>query len=1035
MNQEMPKAYEPKDIEQRWYPFWQEHRLFEADPLSDKPKYCMVLPPPNVTGSLHLGHALTATLQDALARYHRMRGFEVLWLPGTDHAGIATQMMVEKELQKTEQKTRQQLGREEFLKRVWQWKEKYGARISEQHQRLGASLDWSRERFTMDEGVSRAVKEVFVRLYEQGLLYRAQRLIHWDPQLKTALSDLEVENEERDGSLWHIAYPVVDSDEKLVVATTRPETMLGDTAVAVHPEDARFRHLIGKRCQLPLTGRSIPIIGDAQLVSMEFGTGAVKVTPAHDHNDYQTGVRHQLEIISIFDEAAAVNSNGADYAGLDRFEARKRVVADLEALGLLVKIEPYKVTLPISQRSGSVVEPRLSPQWFVKTAPLAEKAIAAVESGRTTFVPAPWTNTFYSWMRNIHDWCVSRQLWWGHRIPAWYDGNGPKMVDGSLDFSVAKPVVARDNPGPTAENPSGNWVQDHDVLDTWFSSALWPFSTLGWPEQTAELKAFYPNAVMETGHDIIFFWVARMMMMGIHFMGEVPFRTVYLHAMVRDEKGEKMSKTKGNVIDPLDIIAGAPLASLPKSIQNKVPKDDSGQNMPALGADALRFTLASLTQQGRDIKLAVERVAGYRAFVNKLWNASRFALLNLEQFSLTPERDVLSYSLSLADRWILSRLSQVADNVNAAFASYQFADAASALYQFLWAEFCDWYIELSKSALYGDDPVKKEATQATLLTCLDTILRLLHPLMPFVTEEIWQRLPIKRDTVSISQAHYPFAMSAIRDSAAEAEMRPLIEVIEGIRTIRGESNLSPALKLVAEVQSDNARIVASLNNWKHYVLPLCGLSALQVNPLGKKPALAAADIRAELEVYVPLSGVVDLTEERERLSKEIDRALNEAQSIDKRLDNPQFVARAPAEVVEKDRSRANDLKQRAQKLNENLRRLSVEQTMSTSLENEDKAAPAEKPRKPLTKKSPSRKKTSVKKVQRKRTETLSRGKQTLPSKSKRKKNVQAKAKKKAPVKAKTVKAKPAAAKKAVKAKAPAKKAAPAKKKAAAKSKK
>jgi valyl-tRNA synthetase len=903
---ELPKSYEPSQVEPRWYDLWRSRGYFTADPDSPKPPYCIVLPPPNVTGSLHLGHALTATIQDILIRYKRMDGFNCLWLPGTDHAGIATQMVVEREIQRTEKKSRHDLGREEFLKRVWAWKEKFGARIGEQHQVLGASLDWSRERFTMDAGVSRAVKEVFVRLHDEGLIYRARKLINWDPQLHTALSDLEVENEERQGSLWSIAYPVKGSEERLVVATTRPETMLGDTAVAVHPDDERYRHLVGKTVVLPLVGREIPIIGDAVLVDPKFGTGVVKVTPAHDHNDYATGLRHGLELLNIFTESAVVNENGGPYAGFDRFEARKKVLEDLAAQGLLVEEKPHTLPLAVSQRTGVPVEPRLSWQWYVKIEPLAAKAIAAVEQGQTRFVPESWTNTFFAWMRNIHDWCISRQLWWGHQIPAWYE----VAPDGTVNFETARYVVAREKP------EQGTWVQDPDVLDTWFSSGLWPFSTLGWPDQTRELATFYPNSVMETGHDIIFFWVARMMMMGLHFMGEVPFRVVYLHAMVRDEKGEKMSKTKGNVIDPLDIVRGAPAANLPPSVRNRFP-----QGMPAMGADALRFTLASLTQQGRDIKLSVERIAGYKAFCNKLWNAARFALMNLGDFQAPQGAFVTDHALSLPDRWILSRLDQVVAGTRAALDGYQFAEAASLLYQFLWRELCDWYIELAKGALTGADPVARDAARAVLVHCLDQVLRLLHPFMPFITEEIWQRLPFARPTESICLAAYPVADARLRDLAAETEMAPLVEAIEGLRTIRGESNLSPALRIAAHIQVAEASVRDTLERGRGLVMALAGLASLEVGPLGAKPAQAAAEIRAGLELYVPLAGLVDLGEERDRLRKEIEKAGKEIAQIDKKFENPNFAARAPAEVVEKDKARRLELEGRIAKLEDSARRI------------------------------------------------------------------------------------------------------------------
>jgi valyl-tRNA synthetase len=905
-----PKKYEPwvpGVVEAKWYPLWESRGYFKPEVDSAKPSFSIVLPPPNITGSLHLGHALTATIQDILIRWKRMSGFNVLWVPGTDHAGIATQMVVERELKKTENKTRHDYGREEFVKRIWQWREKYGARIAEQHRVLGASLDWSRERFTMDKGVSEAVQEVFLRLHSEGLIYRARKLINWDPQLRTALSDLEVDNEERNGSMWSIAYPVSGSDEKLVVATTRPETMLGDTAVAVHSEDPRYKHLIGKKVLLPFVNREIPIIADDVLVDPKFGTGVVKVTPAHDHNDYATGQRHNLEMINIFTDTAHVNENGGPYVGLERFAARKKILEDLTALGLLVEEKPHKLPLALSQRTGVPVEPRLSWQWYVKIQPLADEAIAAVEQGHTKFVPESWTNTYFSWMRNIHDWCISRQLWWGHQIPAWYQAN----PDGTVDFENARFVVSKEKP------TEGNWVQDPDVLDTWFSSALWPFSTLGWPNtESADLKAFYPNSVMETGHDIIFFWVARMMMMGLKFMGQVPFKTVYLHAMVRDEKGEKMSKTKGNVIDPLDIIQGAPAINLPASVKNKYP-----DGLEAMGADALRFTLASLTQQGRDIKLSVERIEGYKAFCNKLWNASRFALTNMGDFKVDPKIFVKERALSLADRWILSRLNVCINGVQTALTAYNFGEASSLLYQFLWREFCDWYIELSKSSLRGEDEHARDSTRAVLVFCLDQVLRALHPFMPFITEELWQQLPMQRSVDSICLSEYPVGDRRLNDPAAEAEMRPVIEAIDGIRTIRGESLLSPAIRVEAHVQSAHASVRETLQRCRDYVVQLARLGSLHVSDLGVKPPQAAAEIRADMEIYVPLAGIVDLAEERERLKKEIEKAEKEISGIEGRLKNANFVAKAPPEVVAKDRARVEELTNRIHKVSENIKRI------------------------------------------------------------------------------------------------------------------
>ncbi|XXF80741.1 valine--tRNA ligase [Myxococcaceae bacterium GXIMD 01537] len=937
---ELSKAYEPTDVEARWYSYWLERNYFRAEAPSDKPPFSIVLPPPNVTGSLHLGHALTATIQDILIRWKRMSGYNCLWLPGTDHAGIATQMVVEKELKKTEGKSRHDLGRAEFLKRVWVWKDKFGKRIADQHKFLGASLDWSRERFTMDERSSAAVKEVFVRLYEEGLIYRAQKLINWCPSCRTALSDLEVEHEEKNGSLWHIQYPVKDSDRKLTVATTRPETMLGDTAVAVHPEDPRYADLIGKKVVLPLTGREIPIIADAELVNMEFGTGVVKVTPAHDFNDYQTGLRHKLPMLSILDDAARINKEGGAYAGLDRFEARKKVLEDLTAQGLLEKEEPHKLSVGGCQRCATVVEPRLSPQWFVKIEPLAKPAIEAVEQGRTKFVPETWTNTYYHWMRNIHDWTISRQLWWGHQIPAYYCAqHSPRQEDGTLDVTRAEPLVARAKPDACPVCGGKEFIQDEDVLDTWFSSGLWPFSTLGWPEKTADLRTFYPTSVMETGHDIIFFWVSRMMMMGLHFMDDVPFRTVYLHAMVRDEKGEKMSKTKGNVIDPLDIIQGAPPDQLAPALRNKFP-----QGMPAFGADALRFTLASLTQQGRDIKLSMDRLGGYKAFSNKLWNASRFALMNMGDFRLGAD-GLKGLELSLADRWIVSRLNRAIADTQKALEVFAFSEAASTLYQFLWAEFCDWYIELSKGALYGEDPKAKDTTRAVLVFCLDRILRLLHPFMPFITEEIWQKLPMARPVDSIMIAPFPEPDARLDDAAAETEMAPLIRAIEGLRTIRGESNLPPSAKIAAQIQSGDAGTRSILEKWRAYVMPLTGLSELSITAPGPKPRMAAADVSAQMEIYVPLAGLVDFNAERERIRKEIARAEQEMAGMRKKLDNPNFVARAPADVVEKDRARVEELEARKVKLQDHLGRIAPENEAPAVLEAPPNAAPVAAPAK------------------------------------------------------------------------------------------
>jgi valyl-tRNA synthetase len=920
--EELSKSYEPTEVEQRWYRRWMEQGAFTAEATSERPPYCIILPPPNVTGSLHLGHALTATIEDILVRWRRMRGDNVLWQPGTDHAGIATQMVVEKELKRAEKKSRHDLGREAFVARVWEWKKQYGQRISEQFHYLGASLDWTRERFTLDESSSAAVKEVFLRLHQEGLIYRAQKLINWCPSCHTALSDLEVEHEEKKGSLWHIRYPVKGTDRFLTVATTRPETMLGDTGVAIHPGDERYQGLAGKTVVLPLVGREIPIIADEKLVNMEFGTGVVKVTPAHDFNDYETGLRHGLPMISIFDANAKVTEQGGAYAGLDRYEARKRVLEDLTAQGFFVNEEPHALSVGICQRSGTVVEPRLSPQWFVRTGPLAKPAIEAVEQGKTVFVPESWTQTYFQWMRNIHDWCISRQLWWGHQIPAYYCRScSPKLPGAAtLDYAKAEPVVAPERPTRCPKCGGGDFEQDPDVLDTWFSSALWPFSTLGWPRETPELKTFYPTSVMETGHDILFFWVARMMMMGIHFMGDVPFRTVYLHAMVRDEKGEKMSKTKGNVIDPLDVILGQKPEALPASQRNRFP-----QGMPAFGADAMRFTLASMTQQGRDIKLSLDRVGGYRAFANKLWNASRFVFMNLSEWR--PDgRFVKERTLTLADRWILSRLDAATRATGEALEKFQFAEAASVLYQFVWGELCDWYIELSKGALYGEDPAAKDAAREVLVCCLDQVLRLLHPYMPFITEEIWQKLPLSRSVEFIMRAPFPKGDARLEDAAAEREMAPVIAAIEGLRNIRGESSLSPGAKVKAHVHAADPGVRETLERWRHYVMPLTGVSELTISAPGAKPAQSASYVGSGMEIFVPLAGLLDLGEEKKRLSKELAKVEQDLDTLEKKLANPNFASKAPPEVVEKDRARIEELKTRRVKLGHNLKQIAPEST-------------------------------------------------------------------------------------------------------------
>ena len=873
---ELSKTYDHRDVEPRWYARWKDGGYFAADSDSDKPPYTIVIPPPNVTGSLHMGHALTVTIQDILIRHKRMCGFNTLWLPGTDHAGIATQMVVERELAK-EGVTRFDLGRERFLEKVWEWKAVYHARITRQLEATGCSVDWARERFTMDEGLSKAVREVFVRLYEEGLIYRADRLVNWSPGCQTVISDLEVEEEEADGHLWHMAYPVAGSDETLVVATTRPETMLGDTAVAVHPDDPRYQHLIGGEIELPLTGRRIPIVADAILVDMEFGTGAVKVTPAHDFNDFETGKRHDLPMIAVLDKDAKLNDNAPEkYRGMDRFEARRAVVADLEALGLMVKIEPHPMKLPTCQRSGVVVEPMLSKQWYVRTEPLAKPAADAVRSGRTRIVPKAWEKTYFHWMDNIRDWCISRQLWWGHQIPAWYCADCDAVT------------VSRVDPTACSGCGAGQLTRDEDVLDTWFSSGLWPFSTLGWPEKTKDLQTFYPTSVMETGFDIIFFWVARMMMMGIHFMGEVPFHTVFLHAMVRDEHGKKMSKTVGNVIDPLDV-------------------------SKELGADSLRFTLASFAGQGRDIKLSLKAVESNRNFINKVWNASRFALMNLEDFD--PDAPPPA-TLGRGDRWILSRLDRAVETVQTSLDAFAINEAAQAIYHFFWGELCDWYLELAKPVLYDEEnPERRRAAQWTLAQALDASLRLMHPFVPFASEEIWQSLPRAGGGPDVLiVADFPKVGDFARDDGVEAEIERLREVITAVRNIRGELNLGagrPVPAVLRVVDEGTAQLIES----ERLVMErLARISELTVQVGGDRPKGAAMQLAGDIEVLVPLAGLIDLGDELDRLAKEVAKAEKRLAQVRGKLGNERFVANAPAEIVEKERGREADLLEKLTKL-------------------------------------------------------------------------------------------------------------------------
>ncbi len=898
--EDLSKSYDPSLVEKAWYDFWLEKGLFHADVASGGVPYCIVIPPPNVTGSLHVGHAYDSTLQDILVRWMRMSGRNTLWLPGTDHAGIATQNVVERQLA-LKGVDRHTLGREQFIQEVWKWKHEYGGRIIGQLKHIGASCDWDRERFTMDEGLSSAVREVFVRLHEEGLIYRGERLINWCPRCHTALSDIEVEHEDEMGKLYHIAYPLShDGTIRLTVATTRPETMLGDTAVAVHPLDPRYKELIGRTIDLPLTTRTIPVVGDAILVDLEFGSGAVKVTPAHDFNDYEAGLRQTppLPRIKILGDKAEILPDIPDVfpatlklvAGKPAKKARGIVVQLLQEQGFLVRTEDHGHSIGKCYRCKSVVEPALSPQWFVKTGPLARPAIEAVETGKITFHPKGWENTYFDWMRNIKDWCISRQIWWGHRIPAWYCDDCGEIT------------VSRSDPTACHACGSKNLRQETDVLDTWFSSALWPFSTLGWPDKTPELSFYYPTSVLVTGLDIIFFWVARMIMMGLHFMKDVPFRDVYIHALVRDAEGQKMSKSKGNVIDPLSMLE-------------------------QYGTDAFRFTFAAFAAQGRDIKLSVDRIEGYRNFANKIWNASRFALMNLDD-NFVPNRDALTPDSPLADRWIRSRLHSVVQEVQSAFSDYRFNDAASALYQFIWHEFCDWYVELAKPALQGADQAVRRGAQTTLAGTLEAALRLLHPIMPFITEEIWQKLPetIKDaqhggSVSSIMIAPFPEADKKLIDPAVEKDMQVVMDLILAVRNIRGEMNIPPSAQIPAILKTEDDALGRHLEKNAGYVKTLARLQELRIGRNESKPKAAATGVIRGAEVYVPLEGIIDLGQERDRLDKEIGKVKKDIGMFTKKLSNKSFVDKAPPAVVEKDKARLDDLRIKQEKLEHSLKML------------------------------------------------------------------------------------------------------------------
>ncbi|HET8692380.1 MAG TPA: valine--tRNA ligase [Steroidobacteraceae bacterium] len=910
----MDKTYSPRDIEERIYARWEADGRFA--PSGDGPPFCIVIPPPNVTGTLHMGHAFQDTIMDALTRFHRMSGDRTLWQPGTDHAGIATQMVVERQLN-AEGRTRHEVGREAFVERVWRWKEESGGTIARQMRRLGASVDWSRDRFTMDPGMCRAVQQAFVRLHSEGLIYRGKRLVNWDPVLKTAVSDLEVQSGEENGSLWHIRYPFADGKGHVTVATTRPETMLGDVAVAFHPDDERYRGLDGRKLALPLTGREIPLMADS-FADPAFGTGCVKLTPAHDFNDYEVGQRRGLPLINILTADARISDEApAAYRGLDRFEARKRIVADLEAQGLLEKVEPHRLTIPRGDRSGAVVEPWLTDQWYVRIAPLAEPAIRAVEDGRIRFVPENWDRTYFEWMRNIKDWCISRQLWWGHRIPAWYGPDGAVYVgDGEED--------ARRRHGLPADLPL---VQDDDVLDTWFSSALWPVSTLGWPDETPELATYYPTSVLVTGFDIIFFWVARMVMFGLHFRGEVPFREVYIHGLIRDHEGQKMSKSKGNVLDPLDIVDGIGLEALvakrttglmqpqlapaiERSTRKQFPK-----GIAAHGTDALRFTFASLATLSRDLRFDLGRVEGYRNFCNKLWNAARYVLMATE-----PELPAGPATLSAYDRWIRSRLSATVAAVREGFAQYRFDLAAQAMYEFTWYEFCDWYLEFSKPVLQSpdsDDALRRGARR-TLLGTLEALLRLLHPLMPFITEEIWQRVAPRAgvEGASIMLQPYPAEVPDAAEPGIEAEMRWVKDFILGVRRIRGELDIAPSVPLAARLQSASPLDLERFARHEAVIRRMAGLASATPLAPGEAPPQAAAALLGELRILVPMAGLIDVEAELARLGKRRAKLEQELARAEAKLGKESFVRNAPPEVVNQERERLDAFKRELAQLAE-----------------------------------------------------------------------------------------------------------------------
>ncbi len=921
----MDSSFDPHAIEQSLYEEWEQADYFA--PSGNGPGYCILIPPPNVTGTLHMGHAFNQTLMDTLIRYKRMQGARTLWQMGTDHAGIATQMLVERQLA-AEGTNRHELGREQFIERVWEWREKSGGTIAKQIRRMGGSLDWSRDRFTMDDGYAHAVLTVFERLYDEGLIYKGKRLVNWDPQLGTAISDLEVENNEEQGHLWHFHYPLQDGlktqdgADHLTVATTRPETMLGDTAVAVHPEDERYAHLVGGFVNLPLVDRRIPIIAD-EYVDREFGTGCVKITPAHDFNDNEVGARHDLPLINVFTADASINDNAPEpYQGLTREVARKTVVADLDALGLLGEVKDHKLMVPRGDRSGAIIEPLLTDQWFVKIAPLAEPAIAAVENGDIQFVPKQYENTYYAWMRDIQDWCISRQQWWGHRIPAFYDDAGNVYV--AQNEEAARQKYGLDT--------GIELKQDPDVLETWFSSALWPFATLGWPEETAELEQFLPSNTLITGHDIIFFWVARMIMMTLHFTDKIPFHTVYVHGLVKDAEGHKMSKTRGNGLDPLDFIDGIDLDHLvEKRTTNltqpqlaprieKTTRKDFPDGIPAYGTDALRFTFCALATTGRDVKFDLNRIEGYRNFCNKLWNATKFVLMNTEDFEPGAAAEP-----SVIDRWMLSKLHRLITDIEFAVDTYRFDILATHIYEFAWGEYCDWYVELTKPLLWDDSlsAAQKQGTRRTLLEVLEALLRIAHPIMPFITETLWRQVApaLQSGQGTIMTQAYPQASDYAEDTAAEAEVEWLKAVVTAVRNIRGEANIKPSQPLPVLLQGgtgadrDNA---AAMESMLTRLANVEQISWLEENEPAPPHAL---NLIGDLKVMVPLAGLIDVGAETARLNKQLEQTRGDLERVDKKLGNESFVAKAPADVVDKERAKRADLEERVRTLESQLEEL------------------------------------------------------------------------------------------------------------------